>query len=239
MHLVAILIRKMMRSTEMPNLWIPFSNWQNGLIGDASTEWRCSYKWVEAQSQIRCRVRVVAGRPAVSKSLLKPRSSTSAEQIRVKPSYIVFSSSSSSSSLLSLISPPDELWSAGHKSVLTEHLLKCLGWSNLPLRTNICWGGRWRNLATMQVKFWSHFIPLKHCQQEPKELCGTSKIVEGIFDKQRRTNYLNRHEKEGYETQKEDTRSLSLSFSTPSSRTPNPLYLLIFKKNKEKETICI
>ena len=159
MHLVAILIRKMMRSTEMPNLWIPFSNWQNGLIGDASTEWRCSYKWVEAQLQIRCRVRVVAGRPAVSKSLLKPRSSTSAEQIRVKPSYIVFSSSSSSSSLLSLISPPDELWSAGHKSVLTEHLLKCLGWSNLPLRTNIC--------------------------------------------------------------------------------TPNPLYLLIFKKNKEKETICI
>ena len=178
MHLVAILIRKMMRSTEMPNLWIPFSNWQNGLIGDASTEWRCSYKWVEAQLQIRCRVRVVAGRPAVSKSLLKPRSSTSAEQIRVKPSYIVFSSSSS---LLSLISPPDELWSAGHKSVLTEHLLKCLGWSNLPLRTNICWGGRWRNLATMQVKFWSHLIPLTHCQQGPKELCGTSKIVEGIF----------------------------------------------------------
>ena len=87
----------------------------------------------------------------------------------------------------------------------------------------------------MQVKFWSHFIPLKHCQQGPKELCGTSKIVEGIFDKQRRTNYLNRHEKEGYETQKEDTRSLSLSFSTPFSRTPNPLYLLIFKKNKEKK----
>ena len=128
MHLVAILIRKMMRSTEMPNLWIPFSNWQNGLIGDASTEWRCSYKWVEAQLQIRCRVRVVAGRPAVSKSLLKPRSSTSAEQIRVKPTYIVLSSSSSpsSSSLLSLISPPDDLWSAGHKSVLTEYLLKCL-----------------------------------------------------------------------------------------------------------------
>ena len=72
-----------------------------------------------------------------------------------------------------------------------------------------------------------------------KNFAELAKSLKAFFDKQGRTNYLNRHEKEGYETQKEDTRSLSLSFSTPSCRTPNPLYLLIFKKNKEKETICI